>query len=502
MDQSKIRTPDDAPITNYYLWLPYLLSLLFLLCKLPHTAWKKYFENNLISQILAGHEENWDSVGGGRNDQGGGGGGNDQQGGKKNKNKNNQAQANQSSSNVKHSKPIVMAKKFIEYRKKYNSYQLTFAFWETFNFISVLASMQVTHWLLNNKFWNYGLEVIYYLNNYQGFKAIGQKLYDPMCEVFPTEVSCFLKFGGTSGFADQTTFLCILGNNMFNQKYFFLLWLWWVALLLLSSLGLIYRVLRIYSSFFSKLLLIRKVHGDQLFGVKMTSGDSFVLEMVVDNLARTPKLIDEFIGEVASKLHDLNSRKAMIYKDVVRDQTTAEGEKAPLLTTTEERDSKLNQPDQPSINAKDSEKDKNQTLVVPSTKTRNHGDKVDVEASKDKPVVCDSPPHYSFLESANPMDYGDDIFDHLLSSNIVNEKEIIKSQEEALAKFAEKVKASKKKNKSKKPKEQPVPRIERTSTPKKDEGNDFLVLETPSCPTEDDSIDSLAHGNLNDRFWF
>ena len=138
VDQRHLTSPDDAPVTNYYLWLPYLISLLFLLCKLPHTAWKKYFENNLISQILAGHEENWDSVGGGRNDQGGGGGGNDQQGGKKNKNKNNQAQANQSSSSVKHSKPIVMAKKFIEYRKKYNSYQLTFAFWESVSWRGLL----------------------------------------------------------------------------------------------------------------------------------------------------------------------------------------------------------------------------------------------------------------------------------------------------------------------------------------------------------------------------
>ena len=47
----------------------------------------------------------------------------------------------------------------------------------------------------------------------------------------------------------------------------------------------------------------------------MTSGDSFVLEMIVDNLTRTPNLIDEFIEEVASRLCKVNSRKSCKFKD-------------------------------------------------------------------------------------------------------------------------------------------------------------------------------------------
>ena len=52
VDQSKLESEEDAPITAYYLWLPYLLSLLFVLAKLPHSAWKRFFENNLIAHIL------------------------------------------------------------------------------------------------------------------------------------------------------------------------------------------------------------------------------------------------------------------------------------------------------------------------------------------------------------------------------------------------------------------------------------------------------------------
>ena len=49
------KTPEDALITSYYLWLPYLLSLLFALAKLPHSMWKRFFENNLINSIIGGN---------------------------------------------------------------------------------------------------------------------------------------------------------------------------------------------------------------------------------------------------------------------------------------------------------------------------------------------------------------------------------------------------------------------------------------------------------------
>ena len=54
VDHTKLKTNDDALITSYYLWLPYLLSLLYTLAKLPHSMWKRYFENNLISNIIGG----------------------------------------------------------------------------------------------------------------------------------------------------------------------------------------------------------------------------------------------------------------------------------------------------------------------------------------------------------------------------------------------------------------------------------------------------------------
>lgn len=49
----------------------------------------------------------------------------------------------------------------------------------------------MTHWLLNYKFWNYGTEVTAYLTMYGEYQLKGLNLHDPMCELFPTEVTIF-----------------------------------------------------------------------------------------------------------------------------------------------------------------------------------------------------------------------------------------------------------------------------------------------------------------------
>ena len=67
-------------------------------------------------------------------------------------------------------------------------------------------------------------------------------LYSPSSS---PQVACYIRIGATTGAIDRTNYLCILSNNLFNQKYFLVLWLWWFALIGVSVLGLIYRFARI-----------------------------------------------------------------------------------------------------------------------------------------------------------------------------------------------------------------------------------------------------------------
>ena len=57
-------------------------------------------------------------------------------------------------------------------------------------------------------------------------------------------MACYIRIGATTGSIDRSNYLCILSNNLFNQKYFLVLWLWWLALSVISVIGLIYRLAR------------------------------------------------------------------------------------------------------------------------------------------------------------------------------------------------------------------------------------------------------------------
>jgi len=177
------------------------------------------------------------------------------------------------------------------------------------NGVCVLASMCATHWLLNYKFFSYGVEVFNYIENERTIGHKGRMRHDPMCELFPTEVSCSIHVGATTGGVDRSNFLCILGNNLFNQKYFFVLWVWWVFLLIVTTLGLFYRLTRILVPSFSRYMLMRKVPGDQLDSTYLTSADCFVLEQILANI-QSPKQKDQVLEEIG-KLSPLRGNKML-----------------------------------------------------------------------------------------------------------------------------------------------------------------------------------------------
>ena len=65
-------------------------------------------------------------------------------------------------------------------------------------------------------------------------------------------MSCNINVGSPTGSLDRSNFLCILQNNLFNQKYFFVLWVWWMLVLALSCVGLVYRLGRLLCAPFSR----------------------------------------------------------------------------------------------------------------------------------------------------------------------------------------------------------------------------------------------------------
>ena len=81
---------------------------------------------------------------------------------------------------------------------------------------------------------------------------------DPMCNVFPTEVSCVIPNVGAAGGGQDLNGMCVLSQNIINEKMYFVLWFWMVFLIMLFPICIVYRVLTICFDGFRSALLFGK----------------------------------------------------------------------------------------------------------------------------------------------------------------------------------------------------------------------------------------------------
>jgi len=254
VDQSKITSEEDAPVTAYYLWLPFLLTFCFGFAKFPRSLWRKYLENNMMQNLLAGGLE-----------------------------------------------PATVTRNFLSLRPRYTKYHFYFGFCEFLNLMMVVLSIFVTDALLLGKFLSYGQDTLHYIFSLKHVGPEGQFLsHDPQCELFPTEVACYIRIGATTGAIDRSNYLCILSNNLFNQKYFLVLWLWWFFLIAVSIVGLIYRFARIMIPDLSRSILMKKATNWKLEHRNLSGSDCFVLDKLGDNIPH--HTLNEVLEELAKHM--------------------------------------------------------------------------------------------------------------------------------------------------------------------------------------------------------
>jgi len=207
---------NDDNEMHYYIWLPFVLIICLVLVKLPRAIWKSCLERGLMEGLT--------------------------------------------SSDLIPEKIVAKIKKAgADGRSafsKLKAYHYGFVFCEVLNMLVVLINFSILDSLLNNKFFQYGSNVMDWRANkhiYLGNKGLGK--VNPMCNLFPTEVGCNIAKGSVVGLPQKENLLCILSNNLFNQYFFLILWTWWVILLSLSCLGLVYRTAQVLVPSFSRVVL-------------------------------------------------------------------------------------------------------------------------------------------------------------------------------------------------------------------------------------------------------
>jgi hypothetical protein len=65
------------------------------------------------------------------------------------------------------------------------------------------------------------------------YRAEQKVVINPFCKVFPTEVSCTVPNIGAAGGEQNHNGLCILSQNIINEKMYLAIWFWLIILMIL-----------------------------------------------------------------------------------------------------------------------------------------------------------------------------------------------------------------------------------------------------------------------------
>ena len=206
---------EESRNTNYYIWLPSILISISLITRLPGIIWTNLFEmgkmERLVEEVRSGNPKVIEKTG-------------------------------------------AKLQKMLKGRIQPLVYNLGFALCEILNMCAIPLNGTILDLLFNKKFTTYGLEAYEYFSFERNPRLPEQTTPpNPLCNVFPTEVSCTVFRGSITGNANKENTLCLLSNNVFNQFYFLILWWWWASVFAISCIGLVYRLCQLVIPGFGRL---------------------------------------------------------------------------------------------------------------------------------------------------------------------------------------------------------------------------------------------------------
>jgi len=184
---------------------------------------------------------------------------------------------------------------FTKLHNKMYEYYFTFVFCEFLNVIMLVIVFCTTDKFLGDNFKHYGTEVLNELRN-SGTKkweeGLGKEegMFNVMCNAFPTVTSCTLPSFGSGGEGQGNNGMCILSQNIINQKIYLVLWFWYVFMLIVGVIQLLVEGLVIAIPALRNMLLLWNVKGidnEQAVRVFLDNscnvGDWFVLYQLSKN---------------------------------------------------------------------------------------------------------------------------------------------------------------------------------------------------------------------------
>jgi len=276
-----VESVDDAPDTSYYQWVTFIMAIHAGVFYAPYYIWS-ILENGLMASfgtdgktpIMISEEQKYDDG--------------------------------------------VVIEAVVERYTKYfksifhhnNWYFGYFVFCEFLNFLLLFIQFFLIDSFLNNKFRWFGLEVVeYYSWSFRDRQNRDLMLRNPLCSVFPTEVSCNIPNVGAAGNEQAHNGLCVLTQNIINEKIYLFLWFWFMFLFTVTIFYSFYRACTIFFEQLRFYLIFKTVRHKydedirkclEYVLAKAQIGDWFVLYQLSKNC--NPYFFREFVKELAIDL--------------------------------------------------------------------------------------------------------------------------------------------------------------------------------------------------------
>jgi hypothetical protein len=142
--------------------------------------------------------------------------------------------------------------------KQHNMYALRYWFCEVLCLVNVIGQLYLMNRFTGGEFFSYGLKgriclllesllelcvnlfllkktVLSFAN------ADQEQRYDPMIYVFPRVTKCTFHKFGASGTISRHDSMCVLSQNIINEKTYIFLWFWFIIMAALLALLIVYR---------------------------------------------------------------------------------------------------------------------------------------------------------------------------------------------------------------------------------------------------------------------
>lgn len=170
---------------------------------------------------------------------------------------------------------------------------------ELLNFINVVGQISFMNVFIGEDFVLYGIYVLLF------DQKAHPNTVNPMKQLFPTITKCTFKKYGPSGTVENYEGLCILTENVVNERIYIFLWFWFYVLAFVSATVVVYRIALLVSPalrlvIFRSWSLMNLPQEVKLVHERLYIGDWFLFHGLWKNM--NPMIYKQLVSRIAHRI--------------------------------------------------------------------------------------------------------------------------------------------------------------------------------------------------------